>query len=68
MAEPKVDDRMKCEVGTLTLVNAAAFRLRSTNDKLGVIAADAGYETAAAFTKAFKKHLGKTPGKYRRAH
>jgi len=49
-------------------MNAAAFRLRSTNDKLGVIAADAGYETAAAFTKAFKKHLGKTPGKYRRAH
>ena len=47
-------------------LNAAARRLRSTDDKLDVIAADVGYESAAGFTKAFKKHLGKTPGEYRR--
>jgi AraC-like DNA-binding protein len=47
-------------------LNAAAIRLRSTSDKLGAIAADAGYESAAAFTKAFKKYLGKAPGEYRR--
>jgi AraC-like DNA-binding protein len=47
-------------------LNRAAIRLRSKNDKLSAIAADAGYESAAAFTKAFKRHLGKTPGEYRR--
>ena len=48
-------------------LNAAARRLRSTNDKLSPIAADAGYESSAAFTKAFKKTTGKTPGEYRRS-
>lgn len=47
-------------------LNAAAIRLRSTNDKLSAIAAQAGYESAAAFTKAFKRDLGKAPGEYRR--
>jgi AraC-like DNA-binding protein len=47
-------------------LNTAAIRLHSTNDKLSAIAADAGYESAAAFTKAFKKNLGKTPGEFRR--
>ena len=47
-------------------LNAAAMRLRSTNDKLSAIAADAGYDSAAAFMKAFKRDLGKTPGEYRR--
>jgi AraC-like DNA-binding protein len=46
-------------------LNAAAARLRTTDDKLGAIAADVGYESAVGFTKAFKKHLGKTPGEYR---
>jgi methylphosphotriester-DNA--protein-cysteine methyltransferase len=49
-------------------LNPAAIRMRSTNDKLSAIAARAGYESAAAFTKAFKKQLGKTAGEYRRAH
>ena len=48
-------------------LNAAAIRLCSTNDKLSAVAAVAGYESAAAFTKAFTKWLGKTPGEYRRA-
>jgi AraC-like DNA-binding protein len=48
-------------------LNAAAVRLRSTNDKLSAIAADAGYDSAAAFTKAFKGFLRTTPGEYRRS-
>jgi AraC-like DNA-binding protein len=47
-------------------LNAAALRLRSTNNKLGAVAADAGYESAASFTKAFKMELGIPPGEYRR--
>ena len=47
-------------------LNAAAKRLRSSRDKLSAIAADSGYESAAAFTKAFKRSLGRTPGDYRR--
>ena len=47
-------------------LNAAAMRLRSTHDKLSAVAADAGYESAAAFTRAFKRILGKTPDEYRR--
>ena len=48
-------------------LNAAAIRLSSTNDKLSAIAADTGYESVAAFTRAFKRRLGKTPGEYRRS-
>src|SRR5262245_38596889 len=48
-------------------LNAAAARLRSGNDKLRVIAAAAGYESVPAFAKAFKRHLGVTPGEYRRS-
>ena len=46
-------------------INAAARRLRSTNDKLSAVAADAGYESAAAFVRAFKQRVGMTPGEYR---
>jgi len=48
-------------------LNAATARLRSGNDKLSVIAAAAGYDSAPAFAKAFKRRLGVTPGEYRRS-
>src|SRR6266508_2037920 len=48
-------------------LNIATARLRSGNDKLSVIAAAAGYESVPAFTKAFKRHMGVTPGEYRRS-
>jgi AraC-like DNA-binding protein len=48
-------------------LNAAAVRLRSGNDKLRVIASAAGYDSVPAFAKAFKRHLGVTPGEYRRS-
>jgi AraC-like DNA-binding protein len=48
-------------------LNITTARLRSGNDKLSVIAAAAGYESVPAFTKAFKRHMGVTPGEYRRS-
>jgi AraC-like DNA-binding protein len=48
-------------------INAAAVRLRSTDDKLSAIAEAAGYESAAALVKSFKRHMGVTPGLYRHA-
>jgi AraC-like DNA-binding protein len=49
-------------------LNAAAVRLRSTEDKLKTIAAAAGYDSVAAFAKAFRRHMGTTPGQYRKNH
>jgi len=46
-------------------MNSAAKRLLSSNLNLATIAAEAGYESAASFTKAFKSHLGMAPGEYR---
>jgi len=46
-------------------INAAAGRLRSTDDKLSAVAADAGYESVPAFNRAFKRQVGMTPGEYR---
>jgi len=48
-------------------LDAAARRLRGTNDKLFVIAAAVGYDSAAAFTRAFERYVGVSPGEYRRA-
>lgn len=45
-------------------LNSAAARLRSTEEGLKTIAAAAGYDSVAAFTKAFKRHMGTTPGQY----
>ena len=49
-------------------INAAARRLRSTGDKLRAVAAAAGYESVAAFTRAFRRHMKMTPGEYRKPH
>src|SRR5262249_31523259 len=46
-------------------INAAALRLRSSDDKLRTIAVAAGYESIAAFVKSFKRVMGMTPGQYR---
>jgi AraC-like DNA-binding protein len=48
-------------------LDAATARPRSGNDKLSVIAAAAGYVSVPAFAKAFKRHMGATPGGYRRS-
>ena len=43
----------------------ASERLRNGNDSIGTIAADVGYESEAAFNRAFKRVTGVTPGVWR---
>lgn len=45
----------------------AAGRLRDGRDSIGTIAADVGYESEAAFNRAFKRVIGVTPGQWRSA-
>jgi len=47
-------------------LNIASQRLRTTDDKIAVIAASAGYKSLPAFSKAFKHELGLSPVEYRR--
>lgn len=43
----------------------AAERMRSGSDSLAVIAGDVGYESEAAFNRAFKRVTGIAPGRWR---
>lgn len=43
----------------------AAVLLESTDEGIARIAARVGYETAAAFSKLFRRHYGVSPGRYR---
>jgi AraC family transcriptional regulator, alkane utilization regulator len=43
----------------------AADRIRNSDDSLVAIAADVGYESEAAFNRAFKRVTGMTPGRWR---
>lgn len=45
---------------------AAANALRSTSMSVATIGEDVGYQSEAAFQRAFKKHVGLTPAQYRR--
>ena len=45
----------------------AAQRLRNTNATLASVAEEVGYESEAAFSRAFKKAYGKPPAAWRRA-
>ena len=47
-------------------MNRAAHLLRATDEKIARVASRVGYESVAALTKAFKQHLGLSPGAYRR--
>jgi AraC-like DNA-binding protein len=47
-------------------LDLAGERLRRGDEKIGAIAAAAGYDSVAAFTRAFKRQWGQTPGDYRR--
>jgi AraC-like DNA-binding protein len=46
-------------------IQLAADRLRNGNDNIANIAADVGYESEAAFNRAFKRETGLTPGRWR---
>jgi AraC-like DNA-binding protein len=43
----------------------AAERIHNSKDSLATIAADVGYESEAAFNRAFKRVTGVTPGRWR---
>jgi AraC-like DNA-binding protein len=45
----------------------AADSLRSTRDAIGRISERAGYESEAAFSRAFKREFGTPPASWRRA-
>jgi AraC-like DNA-binding protein len=45
----------------------AAFLLETSDEGIAQIAARVGYETAAAFSKLFRRHRGLSPGRYRAA-
>ncbi len=46
-------------------IQTAADRLRNGRDGIARIAADVGYESEAAFSRAFKRVTGMTPGRWR---
>ena len=47
-------------------MDLAAQRLRDTDDTVGAIAAAVGYRSEYAFSRAFTRHRGIAPGRYRR--
>lgn len=46
-------------------MQVAAGRLRETEAKVAAVAAEVGYESEAAFSRAFKKATGVAPGRWR---
>ena len=44
----------------------ASLRLRESDDSIARIAADVGYDSEAAFHRAFKRELGVPPATWRR--
>lgn len=47
-------------------MHLAAQRLKHTSDAVGTIARDVGYTSEYAFNRAFSRHRGQPPGRYRR--
>src|SRR5262249_3621234 len=49
-------------------MHLAAHRLKYSTDSVETIARDVGYTSEFAFNRAFSRHRGQPPGRYRRAH
>ena len=47
-------------------MTVAARKLRNTNTSTGAIAEAVGYQSEAAFQRAFKKNIGTTPSQFRK--
>lgn len=47
-------------------LDAAAMRLRWTNESVGQIASSFGYDSQSSFNRAFVERFGATPGRFRR--
>jgi AraC-like DNA-binding protein len=48
-------------------MHVAAQRLKYSSDSVATIARDVGYTSEFAFNRAFARHRGEPPGRYRRA-
>jgi AraC-like DNA-binding protein len=57
--------RAPIEYVTSWRMQLAADRIRNGRDSIAVVAADVGYESEAAFNRAFKRVTGLTPGRWR---
>lgn len=51
---------------TALRMERAARRLAESDDSLAAIAAEVGYDSEFAFSRAFKRHMGEAPGVFRR--
>jgi len=49
-------------------MQVAMQKLRETSASLAQVAEMIGYESEAAFSRAFKKSVGTAPGSWRRSH
>jgi AraC-like DNA-binding protein len=47
-------------------MHLAAQRLKYSTDTVGAIAREVGYTSEYAFNRAFARHRGQPPGRYRR--
>lgn len=47
-------------------LHVAMLDLRNSNDKISYVAMDAGFGDVSLFNRLFKRHLGMTPGQYRK--
>ena len=48
-------------------MQVGAGLLRNTNSPIASVAQEVGYDSEAAFAKAFKRLVGSTPGAWRRS-
>jgi AraC-like DNA-binding protein len=48
-------------------MDLAARRLKDTGDPIDAIARSVGYRSEYAFSRAFRRHRGQPPGRFRRA-
>ncbi|MFY0539422.1 helix-turn-helix transcriptional regulator [Nannocystis pusilla] len=51
---------------TTIRMQRAARRLAESDDSLAAIAAEVGYDSEFAFSRAFKRHTGEAPAAFRR--
>ncbi|MCX7513067.1 AraC family transcriptional regulator [Frateuria sp. STR12] len=59
--------RSASELLTDIRMTLAASELRKANQSTGAVAEAVGYQSEAAFQRAFKQHMGVTPARWRRA-
>jgi len=64
----KIHRMTPMDMVTAMRMELAAELLAFTNYTLAMIADETGYKNAFAFSKAFKRHKGASPGEYRRTH